>query len=171
MNQFEEVVKQWTPKIEKISRLDWGIPSFDFADICQEVTIVLWRCWQTYDKGIAKRRALLRGGRTRPASFHTYFHSAAYRRMYTISSEVRRHNVFEFSMDDLESKFIYEMEPTIGEELALLGLTVEEEYVVESKTLGFTSRQIGGDGEYLSPWAIRKLVTSAKIKLTDRWRK
>lgn len=74
---FEVLYEQWYPKIVRMSQQ--FVPYLGTEDLRQELAEVLWKCQKRFrdDAG---------------ASFHTYLHTAMQRRLWTLSSQVKKHN-------------------------------------------------------------------------------
>ena len=86
MMSFEQLVTQWTPKIEKVVRQREGyVTGFDADDLRQELRVVLWRCSKKYDADRVSPRT------GKPASFHTYLHQAFMNRLVNLRGRAQRH--------------------------------------------------------------------------------
>ena len=154
---FEQLVTQWTPKIEKVVRQREGyVSGFDADDLRQELLVVLWRCAERYNPN----RVSVRTGK--PASFHTYLHRAIMNRLMNLRGSMQRHHApITVSLERIVSvlelgllkgtrleRIIFEavaVMPTVSleAELEVMGLSDEAIDVVRGKIEGLTYGEIG----------------------------
>ena len=75
--EYEKALAQWDAKIGGLS-IKAHVPYMEPEDLRQELSLVLLKCMRAFDD-------------TNGASFHTFFHAACWKRIFTMTRDINRH--------------------------------------------------------------------------------
>ncbi|KKN86804.1 hypothetical protein LCGC14_0263630 [marine sediment metagenome] len=127
--QFEEAVKQWTPKLISMS-YKVHVPYMEREDLEQELKLILLKCLQKYDP-------------ERGVTFHTFFHRACWNKITTLTEYANRHYGPEKKGLSMDVMFDGDEEDgPLSRDMGKLCKTVDDSLELQLEILGFQDLEI-----------------------------